>query len=383
MIRARAAQTFDLIHGTFGAFCRRPPMRPRRLRGAVCLTLAGLVLAHPTPAAGQERPLDIGVLALGPRPVPVWHCGPQSFQLASAERPRETMPFYVLGLHDELEKLKYVEDRPDNAGKPGRRFALDLRMGTVKEVRQYAREFVRRHVDMMVGVATVAVRAAQEEGRDSGIPILMTGVSDPVGDGFVSSLARPGGNITGVSHQGVQGSGKRVEMFREMVPGLRRLITMRQPAYRPSEKSLEEIKAAAKQLQIEVVDWVVTSREELQAVLASTQWEAGDGIMVTPDSLVISNVDLILETGLAQRVPTFGLQDFMADWGALGAYGPSTYQAGGRDALYVDKISKGAKPGDLPVEPVDPTFVINLKAAACLGVSLPLEVLHQADRIIR
>jgi len=383
MNRAKAAQAFDAIHGAFGAFCRQSRMQPPWRRGGVCLILAGLVLAHPTPTAGQEKPLDIGVLALGPRPVPVWHCGPQSFQLASAERPRETMPFYVLGLRDELEKLKYVEDRPDNAGKPGRHFALDLRMGTTKEVKQYAREFVRRHVDMMVGVATVAVRAAQEESRDTGIPILMAGVSDPVGDGFVSSLARPGGNITGVSHQGVQGSGKRVEMFREMVPGLRRLITMRQPAYRPSEKSLEEIRAVAKQLQIEVVDWIVTSREELQAVLAGTQWEAGDGIMITPDSLVISNVDLILETSLAQRVPAFGLQDFMADWGALGAYGPSTYQAGGRDALYVDKISKGAKPGDLPVEPVDPTFVINLKAAACLGVSLPLEVLHQADRIIR
>jgi putative ABC transport system substrate-binding protein len=390
MIRAKAAQAFDAaddavdaIGGFFGAFCRPPRMQPRRLRGTVCLILAGLVLAHPTPTAGQEKRLDIGVLALGPRPVPVWHCGPQSFQLASAERPRETMPFYVLGLRDELEKLKYVEDRPENAGKPGRRFALDLRMGTIKEVKQYAREFVRRHVDMIVGVATVAVRAAQEESRDSGIPILMAGVSDPVGDGFVSSLARPGGFITGVSHQGVQGSGKRVEMFREMVPGLRRLVTMRQPAYRPSEKSLEEIRAVAKQLQIEVVDWIVTSREELQAALASTQWEAGDGIMVTPDSLIISNVDLILETSLAQRVPTFGLQDFMADWGALGAYGPSTYQAGGRDALYVDKISKGAKPGDLPVEPVDPTFVINLKAAECLGVPLPLEVLHQADRVIR
>jgi putative ABC transport system substrate-binding protein len=358
-------------------------MEPRWLRGTVCLIIAGLLLINPTPIAAQEKRIEIGVLALGPRPVPAWHCGPRAFQLASAERPRETMPFYVLGLRDELEKLKYVEDRPDNAGKPGRRFALDLRMGTIQEVRQYAREFVRRHVDMIVGVASLAVRVAQEETRDSAIPILMTGVSDPVGDGFVSSLARPGGFITGVSHQVVQGSGKRVELFREMVPGLRRLITVRQPAYRPSEKSLEEVRAVAKQLQIEVLDWSVTSREELQAALANAQWKAGDGIMITPDSLIISNVDLILETSLEQRVPAFGLQDFMADWGALGAYGPSTYQAGGRDALYVDKITKGAKPGDLPVEPVDPTFVINLKAAACLGVSLPLEVLHQADRIIR
>jgi putative ABC transport system substrate-binding protein len=382
MIETRLAQTFDAVDA-IGGSCRRPRIGPQWRCGTVCLMVAGVLLAHPSPAAAQEKRIEIGVLALGPRPVPVWHCGPQSFQLASAERPRETMPFYVLGLRDELEKLKYVEDRPDNVGKPGRRFALDLRMGTIKEVRQYARDFVRRHVDMIVGVATLAVRVAQEEARDSAIPILMTGVSDPVGEGFVSSLARPGGSITGVSHQLVQGSGKRIELFRQMVPGLRRLITMRQPNYGPSEKGMEEIRAVAKQLKIEVLEWIVTSREELQAVLANVRWEAGDGIMIIPDSLIISNVDLVLETSLGQRVPAFGLQDFMADWGALGAYGPSAYQAGGRDALYVDKISKGAKPGDLPVEPVDPTFVVNLKAAECLGVSLPLEVLHQADRVIR
>jgi putative ABC transport system substrate-binding protein len=382
MIEASAAQTFDPV-GAIGGSCRQPRIGPHWWRGTVCLIVAGVLLAPPSPAAAQEKRFEIGVLALGPRPVPVWHCGPRAFQLASAERPRETMPFYVLGLRDELEKLKYVEDRPDNAGKPGRRFALDLRMGTIAEVRQYAREFVRRHVDMIVGVATLAVRVAQEETRASAIPILMTGVSDPVGEGFVTSLARPGGSITGVSHQLVQGSGKRLELFREMVPGLRRLITMRQPNYGPSDKAMEEIRAVAKQLKIEVQDWIVTSREELQAVLANVRWEAGDGIMIVPDSLIISNVDLVLETSLGQRVPAFGLQDFMADWGALGAYGPSAYQAGGRDALYVDKISKGAKPGDLPVEPVDPTFVINLKAAECLGVSLPLEVLHQADRVIR
>jgi putative ABC transport system substrate-binding protein len=98
---------------------------------------------------------------------------------------------------------------------------------------------------------------------------------------------------------------------------------------------------------------------------------------------VITNLDLILEVSLERRVPTFGLQDFMADWGALGAYGPSAYQAGGRIARYVDKIAKGAKPGDLPVEPIDPTLVVNLKAAECLGVHLPLPLLHQADRVVR
>jgi putative ABC transport system substrate-binding protein len=382
MIPAGAAETFEGVDA-IGRSCNGTRIDRGWLRWTLYLIIVGLLITIPTLGTAQEKRIEIGVLALGPRPVPVWHCGPADYRLASVERPTETMPFYVLGLRDELEKLKYVEDRPENAGKPGRRFVLDVRMGTLKEIRAYAREFVRKHVDMIVGVATLAVRVAQEETRDNSMPILMTGVSDPVGEGFVRSLARPGGRITGVSHQLVQGSGKRVELFREMVPGLRRLITMRQPGYGPSEKSMEEIRAVAEQLKVEVLDWIVTSREEVQTALANARWEAGDGIMILPDSLIISNVDLILETSLEQRVPAFGLQDFMADWGALGAYGPSAYQAGGRDALYVDKISKGAKPGDLPVEPVDPTFVINLKAAQCLGVSLPLEVLHQADRVIR
>jgi putative ABC transport system substrate-binding protein len=342
-------------------------------------------LAASLPAQAQEtKPIQIGVLALGPRSMPVWHCGPQQHELASAERRRETMPFYVLGLLDELKKLNYVEDRPENAGKQGRRFALDLRMGTLPEVRSYAREFARKRVDIIVAVATATARVVQEETRDDPIPTLLVGVSDPVGEKFVPSLARPGGFITGVSHQSVQGSGKRVELFKEILPGLRRMITIRTPGYTPSEKALVEIRAAAGLLNIDVLDWTATSRAELQDLLAKkVQRETADGIMITPDSLIISNLDLVIETSLEQRVPAFGLQDFMADWGALAAYGPSAYQAGGRTAWYFDKISKGAKPGDLPIEPVDPTFVVNLKAAACLGVSVPLEVLHEADRIIR
>jgi len=99
------------------------------------------------------------------------------------------------------------------------------------------------------------------------------------------------------------------------------------------------------------------------------------------DALVAGDTDTAYR--LWKPGPSYAMKDFMADWGALAAYGPSAFQAGGRVAGYIDKISKGAKPGDLPVEPVDPTFVVNLKAAACLGVSLPLSVLQQADRVIR
>jgi putative ABC transport system substrate-binding protein len=354
-----------------------------RIRSPIYPILAALLWISALPAKAEDKPLQIGVLALGPRNLPVWQCGQGGPRLAAAEPRHETMPFYVRGLLDELEKLKYVDNGSIGAGKPGRRFVLDLRMGTAKEVRSFAQELVRKPVDVIVAVATAAVRIAQEETRDHPIPILFPGISDPVGDGFVQSLARPGGFITGVSHQLVQGSAKRVELFKEMVPDLRRLITIRMAGYAVSEKSMLEIRAAATRSKIEVLDWTVANREELKAVLAKVRPETADGIMITPDSFIISNMDLVLETSLEQRVPVFGLQDFMADWGALAAYGPSAYQAGGRVAGYIDKISKGAKPGDLPVEPVDPTFVVNLKAATCLGVALPLSVLQQADRVIR
>jgi putative ABC transport system substrate-binding protein len=350
---------------------------------AACLIVAALGVAAPVVAQEHAKALKIGVLALGPRNIPVWRCASDGPRQAAAEPQRETIPFYVLGLLNELDKLKYVEDRPDTARLSGRRFSVDIRMGTREELAGFAREFAHKPVDVIVAVATTAVRIAQEETREHPIPILFPGISDPVGDGFVGSLARPGGFITGVSHQQVQGSGKRVELFKQMLPGLNRLITLRRPNYAPAEKSLSEIKAAAARMNVEVIDWTVSDRAELQAALAKISRETADGIMILPDTLVISNLDLVLSTSIEQRVPTFGLQDFMSDWGAIGSYGPSAYQAGARIARYIDKIAKGARAGELPVEPIDPMMVVNMKAAACIGVPIPDEVLRQADRIIR
>ena len=146
---------------------------------------------------------------------------------------------------------------------------------------------------------------------------------------------------------------------------------------------MSEIRAAADRLKIDVLDWGAASREELKAVLQNVRSDPSAGILISPDSLIISNLDVILETSLARRVPVFGLQDYMADWGALAAYGPSAFQAGAHVARYIDKISRGANPGDLPVEPIDPIFVVNLKTAECLAISPPLDLLRQADRIIR
>lgn len=353
------------------------PITRSLLLGAISL-VAGTLIAR-----GQEKSLHIGVLALGPRYEPLWTCGQHDYQPTSAIARTETIPFYVRGLLDGLQKLNYVEAHAGNVGKTGRPFVLELRTGTLQQVRQFAREFVAKRVDAIVAIATATVTIAKEETRSSPIPILMTGVSQPLEEGFVQSLARPGGFITGVSHQLAQGSGKRVELFKEIYPNLRRLISFRRLGYTVSEQSMEEIRGAADRLKIDVIDWTVESRQELQSKLQDVRPDVGAGILISADSLIISNVDLVLETSLARRAPAFGLQDYMAFWGALAAYGPSAFQAGARVARYIDKISKGAKPQDMPVEPLDPTFVVNLKVAECLGISPPLDLLRQADRVIR
>jgi|HubBroStandDraft_3_1064219.scaffolds.fasta_scaffold07510_3 putative ABC transport system substrate-binding protein len=355
---------------------------------ALALTLIPSVLADPLAVRAQnltakDKTLRIGVLALGPRYIPSWHCGETDYHPAPPDPSHDTKPYYVVGLADGLKKLNYVEDTPENAGRPGRHFTLLIRTGTLDQIRNYAHEFATGGADVIVAVATEVVKVAQQETREHPMPILMTGVSDPVKYGFVQSLAQPGGAITGVSHQVVQGSGRRVELFKEMLPGMKRLLTMHQPHYAPSEESMAEIHEAADRLKVEVVDRTVASRQDMENLMAEIRPESEDGIMVVPDTDIIANLDLVLETSLAQRVAAFGIFDYMALWGAVASDGPSAYQAGSRVAWYLDRISHGAKPGDLPVEPVDPSFVVNLKAAQCLGISVPLEVLGQADQVIR
>jgi putative ABC transport system substrate-binding protein len=174
-----------------------------------------------------------------------------------------------------------------------------------------------------------------------------------------------------------------VEVFKEMDPGLRRALAISQADFVVAQQSLAEMRKAATQLEVTLVERHAKNRPEVQAALADIRRDTMNGIVFPVDAVLVANADLVVEKSLEQRVPAFGILDFMAEWGALGAYGPSPYQAGRRAAYYADKIFKGTKPGDLPVEPMDPTFVVNLKAAACLGVTVPPAVLHQADRVIR
>jgi len=362
---------------------RRPRSHLAWSRATITSIVALLLLASRFAVYAADRPIRIGVLALGPRYVPVWHCGQADYRPGSDELKQDTAPYYVRGLIEQLSKLNYVEERPENAGNPGRHFVLSFQTGTTQQLKEFTRKFVADRVDIIVAVATAAVQIAQQETQDHPTPILMTGVSDPVKYGFVQSLARPGGYITGVSHQVVQGSGKRVELFKEMLPGLKRMLTIRRPGYAPSERSLEEVRESANRLKIEIIDRATESRKDIQDVMTGIGSETVDGIMILPDSHIIANLDLVIEGSLAKRIPAFGVFDYMAGWGAVAADGPSAYEAGARLASYVDSINKGRRPGDLAIEPLDPKLVINLKAAQCVGMEVPFGILSQADQVIR
>jgi putative ABC transport system substrate-binding protein len=372
--------------GADGGTCSRKLERTTyqaRYRCSLASVVSILLIASAAAAKAQDKPIQIGVLALGPRYLPEWTCGQTTYQVAAAQPRKEAVPSYVLGLVDGLNKLNYIEHRPENADKRGRRFVLELRTGTLQQVRAAAREFAAKPVDFIVAVATATVKVAKEETKGRNIPILMTGVSDPVQYGVVESLARPGGYVTGVSHQLVQGSAKRVELFKQILPGLERLITIRTLGYTPSEKSMEQVREAADRFKIELLDWPAKSRADVQALMEKMQPDKASGLMILPDSLVIANLDLVIETSLARRVPVFGLFDYMAQWGALAASGPSANQAGSQVAGYIDRIVRGARAGEQPVVPVDPVTVVNLRTAKCLGITVPLDVLSQADQVIR
>jgi putative ABC transport system substrate-binding protein len=218
----------------------------------------------------------------------------------------------------------------------------------------------------------------------SQIPIIFIGDSDPVGLGLIQSFARPGGNITGVTGLYLKLSPKRLELFREIVPGLKRVLYPYDANHAYSLRAANVCREAARRLGIELIEKVVRTEEEAQATLAQVRKGEVDGILQPPfSSLNISG--FILEAASQQGIPAMFITGaFWMESGGLASYGPDYHETGRQAARLVDKILKGAKPAEIPVE-VNPKieFAINLKVAKALGLTIAPEVLYRADRIIR
>ncbi len=254
--------------------------------------------------------------------------------------------------------------------------------GKLDRLPALAAELVRLRVDIIVSAGGAVTRAAKE--ATSTTPIVMTFESDPVGSGIVVSLARPGGNITGLSNFAPELSGKRLEILREVVARVSRVAvlgTSTQPGYAQVSKEIE-LAAKVFKLQLQFLD-VLDSKDIETAFRAASKGRA-DGVLVLPSPILSSQRTQLVELAVKNRLPAIYYDSLHATAGGLMSYGVSQLDLNRRAATYVDKILKGTKPADLPVEqPSKFDFVINLKAAKQIGLTIPPNVLVRADKVLR
>ncbi len=276
-----------------------------------------------------------------------------------------------------LREMGYVE---------GQNIVIEWRFaqGKTDQVPRNAAELVRLKIDVIVTGGPTDTRAAK--GATSTIPIVMTNDNDPVGTGIVASLARPGGNITGLTTLSAELSGKRLELLKETLPRLSHVVALRG---RPSQSSaetlhLKETQDAARSLGLKLQFQDLKEPDDLNRAFDAITKARTEALIVTGGPIASANRKRIVEFAAKNRLPAIYYRREFVEEGALMSYGTSPNDLSRRAAWYVDKILKGVKPADLPVEqPLKFEFIINLKAAKQIGLTIPPNVLARADKVIK
>jgi putative tryptophan/tyrosine transport system substrate-binding protein len=276
-----------------------------------------------------------------------------------------------------LRELGYVE---------GQNLVIEYRYaeGSEERLRALATELVRLHVDLIVAGGSASIRAAQQATHT--IPIVMaTAAYDAVTEGFVASLARPGGNITGLSNLGDGLPGKRLEILKETVPHSTRMAVLVNPANPPATAMLHNLTVAAQELKLHLHVVELRRAEELDTAFAAITHEGADALIVVSDPVLMDGLcGQVADRAATRRLPAMYDWKMYVEAGGLMAYGPSLPETHRRAATYVDKILKGAKPAELPVErPTKFDLLINLKTAQALGITIPPHLLVLADEVIK
>jgi len=322
-------------------------------RRAFMGTLAGGLLAAPLAAEAQEarKVARIGVLNSGSPPAP-----------------------FVESFKQGLRELGYVE---------GRNISIEYRWAEGRDERLpgLAADLVRLRVDVIVASSQAAVAAKQ---ATTAIPIVMPIITDPVRLGLVASLARPAGNATGFATQNDELPGKWMELVKETLPKVSRVAVLFQPTY-DGGVQLKASEAAARSLGVRLQALKVERPDDFVTAFAEVQKNRAEALIVSSSGLFYVHRTRLVEFAAKHRVPTIYHQsEFVVGSGGLMSYGPDFHDLFRRSATYVDKILKGAKPGDLPVQqPTKFELVINLKTAKALGLTIPQSLLARADEIIQ
>ena len=321
----------------------------RALTIGIVLTIGGLI--GPGTAAQPTRLVKIGALTES------W--GPT---------------LAIVGLRDGLQELGYREDKD---------FVIGVRFtqGNAAELPAAARDLVKRGVDIIFASGGENAAKAAQMASDQ-IPIVFAGGGDPVGSGLVKSFARPGGNITGIADLESDLVGKRMEIFQELVPRLKRVLLVYDATNAEAVEKLVLHRDAARRLGLTLVERPVRSEAEARAVITGIRKVEIDGI-VAPQRFSLNIPGLIMEIAPKRAIPTMFHDTFYVERAGLASYAASNHELGRQAARLVDKILKGTKPRDIPVEqPTKFELAINLKTAKALGIKIPNSILVRADKVI-
>ena len=287
---------------------------------------------------------------------------------------RDSSKHYLESFRLGLRKLGYVE---------GSNLTLELRFadGKAERLPALAAELVKLKVDVIVATDTPATRAAQQ--ATTAIPIVMANIIDPVGSGFVSSLARPGGNITGLSNITSEVSPKHVELLVTMVPKLSRVAVLLNPANSGHPGILKSIQAAAEKVGLKILPLEAGTPQKIESAFTVMTQERAGAVIIATDALFLQQQRQIAELAFRHQLASISGFRQNAESGILMSYGQDVADFWRRSASFVDKILKGAKPRDLPVEqPTKFELIVNHKTAKALGLTIPQELLLRADEVI-
>ena len=312
--------------------------------------------------------LTTASLAQAQQPGKIYRIGFLSATSASSNVDR------VEALRAGLRDLGYVE---------GKNLVIEFRWaeGKFDRLPELAAELVRLNVDVILTAGTPAIRAAKN--ATTTIPIVMVTSGDPVAFGFVASLAHPGGNITGSSNFGPELSAKRLELLKEILPRARRVAVLLNPDNSINQRNLEEMERTAKFLKLGLHRYEVRGADEFKNAFSAMIKQRIDAVALPDDDFVSANGSRIAELAAKQRLPAIGRTDFVEAGGLIG-YAVNFLDLYRRAAIFVDKILKGRKPADLPVEqPMKFEFVINLRTAKQIGLTIPQWTLMKADKVIQ
>jgi putative ABC transport system substrate-binding protein len=323
---------------------------PKKL--LVCVMVAALLAPLYVAAARQAKVHRVGVILQGG-------------------------PWYAMvdGLRHGLRELGFME---------GKHFVLEIRdtQGDLKAVEGTAKALEREQVDLLYTVTTSVTVATKRV--TATIPIVFCAGTDPVTIGLVDAFAKPGGRLTGVHWLSTDLTGKRIELLKEIVPHVQRIITFYNPANPAARESVKHAREAARQLGVELLERQAASVEELQAVLRALRAGEADGYVAVSDAMVDSQAPLLIDTAKATRLPTILYAEALVLQGGLASYSADFHEVGRLSAKHVQRILTGTDPKDLPVEEVTRlALVVNLKTAQHIGVTIPELVLWRADKVIK